>query len=227
MHIICVGVLMLAGVLAAQEKPPELVSFTTQDGGTIFADVYGAGERGVVLAHGGRFNKESWAKQARELAAAGFRVVAIDFRGYGKSRGPGDKDVMSAPLHFDVLAAVRWLRANGAKSVYALGGSLGGGASADAAITAPNEIDRLVMLGAEGSLAGMPLEKLTVRKLFIMTRDDTGGGGPRLPRLQKNYAKCPEPKKLVILEGSAHAQFIFDTPQGAEAMREIMHFLRP
>ncbi len=218
---------MLAGVLAAQEKPPELVSFTTQDGGTIFAAVYGAGERSVVLAHGGRFNKESWAKLARELAAAGFRVVAIDFRGYGKSRGPGDKDVMSAPLHFDVLAAVRWLRANGAKSVYALGGSLGGGASADAAITAPNEIDRLVMLGAEGSLAGMPLEKLTVRKLFIMTRDDTGGGGPRLPRLQKNYAKCPEPKKLVILEGSAHAQFIFDTPQGAEAMREIMHFLRP
>jgi len=33
------------------------VSFPTDDGGTIHADLYGTGERGVVLAHGGRFNK--------------------------------------------------------------------------------------------------------------------------------------------------------------------------
>jgi len=61
----------------------EHVSFETSDGGVVYADVYGIGGRGVVLAHGGRFNKESWAPQARELAAAGFHVVAIDFRGYG------------------------------------------------------------------------------------------------------------------------------------------------
>jgi len=52
---------------------PKTISFPTQDGGLIFADVYGAGDRGIVLAHGGRFNKESWAKQAQTLAAAGFR----------------------------------------------------------------------------------------------------------------------------------------------------------
>src|SRR4249920_780848 len=69
-------------------KPPERVHLRTQDGGLIHGDLYGLGDRGVVLAHGGRFNKESWEKQARTLAGAGFRVVAIDFRGYGKSRGP-------------------------------------------------------------------------------------------------------------------------------------------
>ena len=79
----------------------------------VYADVYGAGERAVVLAHGGRFNKESWAKQARVLAAAGFEVLAIDFRGYGKSHGPGDKDPMDAPLEKDVMAAVRYLHAHG------------------------------------------------------------------------------------------------------------------
>ena len=52
------------------------------------ASQYGKGERGVVLAHGGRFNEESWAPQARRLSEAGFHVVAIDFRGYGLSRGP-------------------------------------------------------------------------------------------------------------------------------------------
>lgn len=104
---------LLTGATAAQE----LVSFATQDGGLIYANVYGKGERGVVLAHGGRFNKESWEKQARQLAQAGFLAMAIDLRGYGQSRGPGQADPMSAPLHWDVLAAVRYLRKTGAKTV--------------------------------------------------------------------------------------------------------------
>lgn len=41
--------------LEAQDR----VTFPTEDGGLIFADVYGTGSHGVVLAHGGRFNKES------------------------------------------------------------------------------------------------------------------------------------------------------------------------
>jgi pimeloyl-ACP methyl ester carboxylesterase len=68
--------------------------------------------------------KESWEKQARTLATEGFRVLALDFRGYGKSRGPGQSDPMSAPLHLDVLAAVRYLRKTGAKSVSVVGGSM-------------------------------------------------------------------------------------------------------
>jgi len=63
---------MIACAAAAQKT----VSFPTEDGGVVFADIYGAGERGVVLAHGGRFNKESWEKQARVLTSAGYRVLA-------------------------------------------------------------------------------------------------------------------------------------------------------
>jgi len=68
---------MIACGAAAQKT----VSFPTEDGGVVFADIYGVGERGVVLAHGGRFNKESWEKQARTLAATKFRVLALDLRG--------------------------------------------------------------------------------------------------------------------------------------------------
>src|SRR3569833_2897214 len=93
------------------------VSFPTEDGGVVFADLYGSGGRAVVLAHGARFNKESWAPQAKQLLAAGFQVLAIDFRGYGQSHGPGDKDALSAPLQLDVLAAVRYLLSHGAKKV--------------------------------------------------------------------------------------------------------------
>ena len=75
--------------------------------------------------------------------------MAIDFRGYSQSRGPGESDTYTAPLHLDVLAAVRYLRKTGAKTVSVVGGSLGGGAAADASIEAgPGEIDRLVLLAA-------------------------------------------------------------------------------
>ena len=69
-------------------------------------------------------------KAGGALERAGFRVLAIDFRGYGLSKGPGQSDPLSAPLHLDVLAAVRYLRKSGAKTVSVVGGSMGGGAPA-------------------------------------------------------------------------------------------------
>src|SRR5216117_1369708 len=122
MRSFCAVIVVL--LLPAVSQAQKTVSFPTADGGVVSADSYGTGERGVVLAHGGRFNKGSWERQAQALAGAGFRVLAIDFRGYGQSRGPGDSDPMSAPLHLDVLAAVRYLRKTGAKTVAVVGASM-------------------------------------------------------------------------------------------------------
>jgi pimeloyl-ACP methyl ester carboxylesterase len=202
----------------------EGVSFPTEDGGLIHADVYGTGTHGVVLAHGGRFGKESWADQARALAAAGFRVVAIDFRGYGESRGPGQDDLYTAPLYLDVLAAVSYLRQTGANRVSVVGGSMGGSAAADAVAAAlPNQIERLVLLGSEG---GSTPENLVGRKLFIVARNDTTASGvPRLVRIRQHYDQAPRPKELVVLDGAAHAQFLFQTEQGERVLRHIIRFL--
>jgi pimeloyl-ACP methyl ester carboxylesterase len=202
----------------------ETISFPTEDGGTIYADLYGSGDRGIVLAHGGRFDKGSWAKQVPDLVKAGFRVLAIDFRGRGKSTGPGAADMMSAPLYLDVLAAVRYLRKNGAKSVSVMGGSMGGAAAAEAAARCePGEIERIVLLGSTGS--DQP-EQMKGRKLYILCRDDPNADGTlRLTRVQADYDKTPEPKELILLDGSAHAQFIFQSDQSERAMREILRFL--
>jgi hypothetical protein len=87
----------------------------------------------------------------------------------------------------------------------------------------PGEIDRVVLL-AHGAY-GAP-EKLRGRKLFIVSRDDLGSGDkPRLAKIRAQYEKAPDPKELVILEGSAHAQFIFQTDQGERLMQEILRFL--
>ncbi len=215
---------MAAIVLAPLAVPQERVSFPTEDGGIVYADLYGRGDRGVVLAHGGRFNKESWATQAHALATAGFRVVAIDFRGRGQSRGGPQSMSRDDGVHFDVLAAVRYLHQNGASTVSVVGASFGGGAAARAAVEAPRgAIDRVVLLAH--SAIDSP-ERMKGRKLFITSRGDTTGSGAlRLPQIREQYDQAPEPKELVILDGAAHAQFIFETPQGERLMREILRFL--
>jgi pimeloyl-ACP methyl ester carboxylesterase len=210
--------LALTSFAAAQEH----VSFPTQDGGRIYAEVYGKAERGVVLAHGGRFNKQSWDKQARALAVAGFRAVAIDFRGEGQSRGSTGERSSDEERRFDVLGAVHYLRNTGAKSVSVVGASMGGDYAAEAAETEPAEIDRLVLLG---SGAYTPLVKMKGRKLFILARDDANADGPRLPKIRAQYEKATEPKEFILLDGSAHAQFLFETNQGERVMREILRFL--
>jgi pimeloyl-ACP methyl ester carboxylesterase len=224
---ITVSVLAFAGEGRRQDATelPQEVSFPTQDGGLIYANLYGKSDRGIVLAHGGRFTKESWQKQAWVLVKAGFRVLAIDFRGRGKSRGGTQTQPSDDGVRFDVLAAIRYLRKTGAKTVSVVGASFGGGAAAEASIEAePGEIDRLVLL------AHSPIDKpeqMKGRKLFILTRDDFSGDNkiPRLPRIRDQYERASGPKELVLLEGSAHAQFIFETEQGARLMREIQRFL--
>jgi alpha-beta hydrolase superfamily lysophospholipase len=210
----------------AHNKPDinvEHISFATEDGALIYADVYGKGDRGVVLAHGGRFTKESWKPQAEQLAKAGFHVLAFDFRGFGQSHGPGDKDMFTAPMHLDVLAAVRYLRKNGAKTVAVIGGSFGGGAAADASIASqPGEINRLILLAAEGN---GPAEKIKAPLLEIVARDDASEDGPRLPRIRAWFEKALQPKELMVLDGSAHAQFLFQTDQADRVMKEVLRFL--
>src|ERR1700726_1280974 len=55
-----VASLFLALFLAQTAAAQKTVSFPTEDGGLIYADIHGESARAVVLAHGGRFNKESW-----------------------------------------------------------------------------------------------------------------------------------------------------------------------
>ena len=220
----CVLRIVLLGLaLATLASAQPSISFPASDGGRVCADLYGQGVRAVVLAHGGRFNKESWRVQANALASDGFRVLAIDFRGFGCSTGPSQADFDHAPFENDVLAAVHYLKAYGANTVSVVGGSFGGGAAGDASIkSAPGEIDRIVFLGAAPNL---PAEKLKSRALLIVARDDRNDAGPRLPGIRAQYEKALGTKELIVLDGSAHAQFIFETDQSARVMDEISRFL--
>jgi pimeloyl-ACP methyl ester carboxylesterase len=196
------------------------------DGGTVLGDEYGTGARSVVLVHGGRYDRTSWRAQAQALAAAGFRVLAVDLRAVADARaGKESACLYDAPcLALDVLAAVAHLRRSGARSVSLVGGSLGGGAAAQAAIDAgPDQAVDCVVLLAHMSIEHP--ERIPGRKLFVTSRDDASGSGPRLPGIRAQFERAPEPKELLILDGSAHAQQLFDTDQGDRLLREIVRFL--
>jgi dienelactone hydrolase len=187
------------------------VRFETADGGQIFGNLYGEGSHAVVLAHGAIFDKESWDTLATRLAAEGYSALAIDFRGYGKSkagRRPG-------ALYEDILGGIRFLKERGATRVSVIGASMGGGAAGNAAARVePGEIDHLILLAA---VAAESPERMQGKKLFIVSRDD----GIRRT-VERQFNAAAEPKELRILEGSAHAQHIFRTGRGRALTEAIL-----
>jgi dienelactone hydrolase len=223
MKVLNVVLCCFAGSLAFAQKP---VTFTLpgKSDQVVQADLYGTGTSAVVLAHGGRFNKESWKKQAQILAQSGFLVLALRFRGDGPNPNGSPGSFGAGPDNAaDVLAAVAYLHQIGATTVSAVGGSFGGDAVGDASANSePGNIARIVLLASSG---GDFPEKLNGRKLFILARSDRNADGLRLDQISRSYAKARQPKKLIILEGSAHAQFLFDTDQGPRLMKEILRFL--
>ena len=204
------------------------VSIPVLDSGIVGADFYGSGDRGVLLiGHGGYSTRATWAPQARLLADAGFRVLVMETRAAVTLREGKEVDCLYSPscMALDILAAVRHLRLTGVTSLAVIGGSAGGGAAAEASFSGEKgEIDRLVLL------APMTIdtpEKISGRKLFITARNDIGGDDkPRLPGIRDQYERAQAPKKFVILDGSAHGQRMFDAPEGAQLLREIIDFLR-
>ena len=222
--LLCVA--FVAPGVSAETIAEQTVKFSTPDGGLIQGDLYGKSDRCVVLAHGGQFNRQSWKPQAQQLVSAGFCVLAIDFRGYGDSHGPGENQPMTAALYYDVLGAVRYLqKLRSAKSVSVIGGSMGGTAAARASMESDDgEIDRLVLLSS--ILDNDVPDKLKGRKLFIVARRDTRGDGVvRLDEIKEQFRIAPEPKELLVLEGPAHAQHLFETDQAERLIEEILTFL--
>jgi len=63
-------------------------------------------------------------------------------------------------------------------------------------------------------------ERLTGPKLFV-----TSSGDGLAAKVREQFEKAPEPKELVILDGSAHAQFLFETDQGERLMNKLLEFL--
>jgi non-heme chloroperoxidase len=95
---------------------------TTHDGTSIYYKDWGTGQP-VVLSHGWPLNADSWESQAFHLASSGFRVVAHDRRGHGRSSQPWNGNEMDT--YADDLAEL--FEALDLRNVILIGFSTGGG----------------------------------------------------------------------------------------------------
>ena len=100
----------------------------------------------VVLLHGFPEFWYGWRRQIQPLAAAGFRVVAPDMRGYNLSSRPHDVSAYdTGPLVDDIRGLIR---ERGAESAMLVGHDWGGTVAWDLAMFHPEVVDRLAILNA-------------------------------------------------------------------------------
>ena len=142
--------LALAGVLiscasapAVAQTPTPLGAFVDVPGGKLWYETCGSGPKAMVLIHDGTLHSVAWDDVWPTLCKS-FCVVRYDRRGYGRS--PEAKAPYS-PV--DDLQAV--MSAAETKRAVVVGASNGGGLAVDFALAHPDEVDRLVLVGAEVS----------------------------------------------------------------------------
>ncbi|WP_228535806.1 alpha/beta fold hydrolase [Noviherbaspirillum malthae] len=97
-------------------------TITTQDGTTLYFKDWGSGQP-VVFSHGWPLNSDSWESQMMHLASNGFRVIAHDRRGHGRSTQPWNGNEMNT--YADDLALL--MDTLDLKNAILVGFSTGGG----------------------------------------------------------------------------------------------------
>ncbi|AVZ71526.1 alpha/beta hydrolase [Streptomyces lunaelactis] len=97
-------------------------TFTTTDGTEIFYKDWGTGQP-VVFSHGWPLNADAWDGQLRLLAENGYRTVAHDRRGHGRSAQPWQGNNMDTYAD-DLAQLIESLNLN---EVVLVGHSTGGG----------------------------------------------------------------------------------------------------
>lgn len=104
----------------------------------------------VAMLHGGGPGASGWSNYFRNVGAftaAGFRVVLIDFPGFGESQeivpqiGRGLLNALALKGLFDAV---------GVDKAHVIGNSMGGASALNFALEYPDRLDRLVLMGPAG-----------------------------------------------------------------------------
>jgi pimeloyl-ACP methyl ester carboxylesterase len=216
------GALVLALSACGGEPPPStLARFDTADGVELVGDVRGTGRAGVVLAHMYPADRTSWEGLSELLAEDGYRVLSFDFRGYGDSGG--DKEIPE--MWQDVLAAADELRRRGARTVVAVGASMGGTAALVAA--SRGDLDGVVTLSAPSTFMGIVAGPDVVAavdepKLFVAAEGD----GQAAATAQSLYTHASGAKRVEIVTGDEHGSDLLEGAQAEVVRMLILSFLR-
>jgi len=181
----------------------------------------GRGAPVLLYLHGARWNVEGSAPRIRRMQELGFSVLAIDYRGFGKSSPGLPSEDMS---YEDARKAWEWLAAKYPdRPRYIFGHSLGGAIAIDLAANVPDEQGTIV----EGTFTSIPDVASTMKwgwlpigplitQRFEAVKKVPKVGSPLLvvhgdsDRLIKSdlgrklYEAATGKKRFVLVEGGSH-----------------------
>src|SRR5580693_498941 len=135
---------------------------TTKDGTQLYYKDWGTGQP-VVFSHGWPLSADAWEDQMEFLASRGYRCIAHDRRGHGRSSQPWDGNEMDT--YADDLAAL--VGALDLKNAIHIGHSTGGGEVARyIGRHGANRVAKAVLIGAvpplmlktQANPGGLPME---------------------------------------------------------------------
>jgi pimeloyl-ACP methyl ester carboxylesterase len=200
--------------------PPTAVRLVTEDGVTLVADFYPAAQPAdlaVVVCHGFTLSARSAAVRriATQIVGGGIPVLALDFRGHGRSGGLGTAGDLE--VH-DVAAAVAWLREQGFARVAALGWSMGGSAVLRYAGLG-GDVDAVVSVSSPGAWFERGTRSMRVVHWVCETRSGrlavrvlrrtrlSAQGWPVVPESPSEVVGRIAPTPLLIVHGDADHYF--------------------
>ncbi|MEM5583943.1 proline iminopeptidase-family hydrolase [Roseibium sp. AS2] len=135
-----------------RELEPDQTRDVTVDGYTVKTYSFGAGDEVVLCLNGGPGLPCDYLREAHScLAAEGYRVVAFDQLGTGRSDRPDDVSLWNISRYVEEVETVR--QALGLGKVHLLGHSWGGWLGIDYALTYPEALKTLIL---EDTVADMP-----------------------------------------------------------------------
>ncbi len=150
----------------------------------------------MVLSHGAIYDAASWSSQAKKVARNNATVLAVE-----------DTSAES------IQAAVGYLKdERGVRSVALVGASAGSAGVLDVGSQSPGDVAQVILLSGTGEVSGLG----DFPKLF------TASEGEGLAEQVRQMAQeAPGDAEALIVGGDAHAQAIFDSPQGDRLLKAI------
>lgn len=210
--------------MTTNERPP-LLSVEVMGGKVAYHEV-GEGEV-TILLHGGGPGASGFSNFSRNIGplSAGRRVITIDLPGYG---GSDNRDIEGSM--FDALSAVLigFMDALDIQKASLVGNSLGGGTSLRTALDHPDRVEKLVLMGAGGSL---PIHSVFPTPGLMKMFTYYLGDGPSEKKLQAIINELVYDPKLISpelfqqrLEASMRPDVVANPPlrqrKGPSAIRD-------
>lgn len=183
------------------------ITFKTEDNVKIYGYYIEGGDKGVILLHQLNLDSSSYTNLARKLNDAGFSVIAIDFRGHGKSDGNwrnfSEEDFRN--MLGDAASAALFLLNKGKTPYAVVGSSIG--ANTALRLASEKVVEKAVLLSPGMNYRGIDITdvKTDIPVLVVTSEKDTYSLESSKTIVEKNLIG---EKELLIIPGKSHGTFM-------------------